>query len=253
VITLTVPDRPPTSGPGLGRVCRATLAVRGRLARATFRGTLRRRMKVLVLFAHPALERSRVNRALLDAVRDCPGVTFHDLYEAYPDLYIDVDREQHLLLEHDAIVFQHPFFWYSTPAILKEWQDLVLEHGWAYGKNGRALVGKTTFNVLSAGGPETAYHQAGHNRFTVRELLTPYEATAALCGMRYLAPFVVHGTLRMRAPDAAPHVRDYRRVLEALVEDRLDFARAAAAARLNADLDAVIRPGPVGAVSEGGA
>src|SRR4051794_28113090 len=99
-------------------------------------------MKVLVLFAHPALERSRVNRALLRAVTECPGVTFRDLYEEYRDLHIDVRREQALLLAHDAYLFQHPFYWYSTPAILKEWQDLVLEHNWAYGKEGKHLVGK---------------------------------------------------------------------------------------------------------------
>src|SRR4051812_19800739 len=111
-------------------------------------------MRVLVLFAHPALERSRVNRALLEAVRSVPGVRLHDLYEEYPDLNIDVDREQELLLAHDVYVMQHPFFWYSGPAILKEWQDLVLEHNWAYGREGHALVGKVTFNVISAGGPE---------------------------------------------------------------------------------------------------
>jgi len=199
-------------------------------------------MKVLVLFAHPALERSRVNRRLLTAARDRPGVTFHDLYEAYPDLHIDVRREQELLLGHDVIVFQHPFYWYSTPAIFKEWQDLVLEHNWAYGKEGRALAGKITFNALSAGGPEPAYRPGGYNNFTIRQLLTPYEATAALCHMTYLAPFVVHASLRMSTADIEPHVRDYARVLDALVNDRLDLARAAAVPRLNADIDALVMP-----------
>ncbi len=86
---------------------------------------------LLVLFAHPAFHKSRVNRVLTRFVKETEGVTFHDLYEAYPDFHIDVAREQALLVRHDVIVFHHPFFWYSTPAILKEWQDLVLEHGWA--------------------------------------------------------------------------------------------------------------------------
>ena len=66
--------------------------------------------RILILFAHPAREKSRVNRVLSAAVRDLPGVTFHDLYEAYPDFGIDVEREQKLLLEHDVVVFHHPFF-----------------------------------------------------------------------------------------------------------------------------------------------
>jgi len=49
--------------------------------------------RVLVLFAHPVLERSRVNRRLLDAVKDLDGVTVHDLYETYPTMSIDVRRE----------------------------------------------------------------------------------------------------------------------------------------------------------------
>ncbi len=51
---------------------------------------------VLIQFAHPALEKSRVNRHLIQAVRDLPGVYFNDLYENYPDFQIDVAHEQEL-------------------------------------------------------------------------------------------------------------------------------------------------------------
>jgi glutathione-regulated potassium-efflux system ancillary protein KefG len=197
--------------------------------------------RVLVLFAHPAQEKSRVNRILVEGIRDLPGVTVHDLYEAYPELDIEVRREQELLLAHDVIVFQHPFFWYSTPAILKEWQDLVLEHGWAYGSTGNALHGKRMLNAVTTGGREVAYARDGHNHFTMRELLVPLEQTARLCGMRYLAPFVVHGTLGMTREQADRHASDWRRTIEALRDDRVDLDRAVAAARLNADFDALLR------------
>jgi glutathione-regulated potassium-efflux system ancillary protein KefG len=197
--------------------------------------------RVLVLFAHPAQEKSRVNRILVEGIRDLPGVTVHDLYEAYPELDIEVRREQELLLAHDVIVFQHPFFWYSTPAILKEWQDLVLEHGWAYGSTGNALHGKRMLNAVTTGGREVAYARDGHNHFTMRELLVPLEQTARLCGMRFLAPFVVHGTLGMTREQADRHASDWRRTIEALRDDRVDLDRAVAAARLNADFDALLR------------
>jgi glutathione-regulated potassium-efflux system ancillary protein KefG len=190
--------------------------------------------KILVLFAHPVLERSRVNRRLLEAVEDLPGVTVHDLYERYPTLNIDVEHEQALLLQHDVYVFQHPFYWYSAPAIVKEWQDLVLEHGWAYGSEGRELVGKLTFNAITTGGPASAYRPEGYNRFTIRELLSPYDQTANLCGMRYLAPFVVHAALRLSSDrDVAPYGAAYRSVLEKLRDDRLDLDQAERAATLN--------------------
>ena len=197
--------------------------------------------RILVLFAHPAHEKSRVNRVLVRGLGDLPGVTVHDLYEAYPELDIDVPREQALLEAHDVIVLQHPFFWYSTPAILKEWQDLVLVHGWAYGSAGTALRGKRMLNAITTGGREVAYAREGHNRFTMRELLVPIEQTARLCGMTYLAPFVVHGTHGMTAAEAERHASDWRRTLEALRDDRVDIERAAGVARLNADFDALLR------------
>lgn len=197
--------------------------------------------RVLVLFAHPVLERSRVNARLLAAARATEGVRVHDLYDAYPTLEIDVEREQELLLAHDVIVFQHPFYWYSVPAILKEWQDLVLEHGWAYGREGKALRGKVTLNAVTTGGPAAAYRREGSNRFTMRELLSPWDQTAHLCGMRFLAPFVVHASLRIAGDDdAADHVRAYGRLLEALRDGTLDLQRAAAAQNLRDELDEVL-------------
>ena len=80
---------------------------------------------VLVLFAHPALETSRINRRLAEAPQSLEGVTLRDLYEVYPDFDVDVEAEQASLLEHDVVVFQHPLYWYSAPPLLKQWQDLV--------------------------------------------------------------------------------------------------------------------------------
>jgi len=196
--------------------------------------------RILVEFAHPVIERSRVNRRLLDAIRDVDGVTVNDLYEAYPTFAIDVGREQALLAAHDVIVFQHPFYWYSTPALLKEWQDLVLEHGWAYGAGGTQLRGKITVNVITTGGPAQAYQHEGYNRFTMRELLSPWDQTAHLCGMTFLAPFVVHAALRVTGDaDVAGYRERYRTLIEALRDDRIDLARAARADNLADELDAV--------------
>jgi glutathione-regulated potassium-efflux system ancillary protein KefG len=199
--------------------------------------------RVLILFAHPVLERSRVNRRLMEAVKDLDGVTIQDLYEVYPTLSIDVEREQELLLAHDVIVFQHPFYWYSCPAILKEWQDLVLEHGWAYGKGGTKLRGKITLNVITTGGPQAAYETGGYNRFTVREFLAPWDQTAHLCGMKFLAPYAVHAALKVATDaDVASNRSGYRTLIEALRDDRIDLDRAAAAQNLALELDAVLAP-----------
>ena len=197
--------------------------------------------RILLLLAHPSLDRSEANRPMADAVVDIEGITLIDLYAEYPDFQIDIDREQQRLLEHDVVVFQHPLYWYSTPAILKEWQDLVLEHGFAYGSEGTALHGKIFFNALTAGGIEAAYRAEGYNHFTIRELLHPLEQTAVLCGMTYLPPFTLFGTrTAVEEGRIGRHVADWIRVLKALRDDRLDIATAQRLPRLNTDLNATL-------------
>jgi glutathione-regulated potassium-efflux system ancillary protein KefG len=178
--------------------------------------------RILVLFAHPALEKSRVNRRLI-ARAQAAGVTFNDLYEHYPDFDIDVSREQALLVEHDVVVFHHPLYWYSVPALLKQWIDLVLEHGWAYGSGGEALRGKWLVNAITAGGRQEAYRPEGLNRHTLRQMLAPVEQTAWLCWMKFLPPYVVHGVHGLENEDIEQHARSYQRFLAALQDSSVDL------------------------------
>lgn len=197
--------------------------------------------RVLILFAHPALHRSRVNRALVRAVRAVDGVTFHDLYELYPDFDVDAAREQELLARHDLLVLQHPLYWYSTPALLKQWIDVVLQHGWAYGARGTALRGKQVLSVVTAGGGEQAYSRDGVNRHTMIELLAPLAQTARLCGMEYLPPYVLHGTHALGDDAIEERADEYRRVVEALRDGRADLDAARTRKYFNHDLGAVLR------------
>ncbi len=181
--------------------------------------------RVLVLYAHPSVRSSRINARLARVAADTEGVTLVDLYAAYPRFKIDIDAEQRRLREHDVVIFLHPFHWYSVPAILKEWMDLVLEFGFAYGEGGDALAGKTLLVAVSAGGAEHAYGAAGHNRFEIRTLLTPLEQTANLCGMRFLPPFVLYGALAADDDGRADaHVAAFGELLAALRDDALDEA-----------------------------
>jgi glutathione-regulated potassium-efflux system ancillary protein KefG len=199
------------------------------------------RKKVLVLFAHPSIERSEVNVELLAAAQEIPGVTIVELYREYCTLQIDIDREQQQLLAHDIIVFMFPMYWYSTPPLLKEWQDLVLEYGFAYGPEGVALHGKTFLCALTAGGPQSAYCQQGYNKCSLRELLRPLEQTADLCGMQVLAPFALFGSRTAVEEDRLHcHVDEWRLVLEALRDDQLDLQQSMGLAMLNGHLPSLI-------------
>lgn len=171
---------------------------------------------VLILFAHPALEKSRVHRRLIERVPRREDITFHDLYELYPDYDIDIRAEQRLLVDHDVMVLQHPMFWYSVPPLLKQWIDLVLEHGWAYGSEGTALRGKKIMSLISAGGRKQAYTPGGYNRYTVEHFLAPIEQTFELCGMDYLEPYVIHGTHAMTVADIEKEAERYHSFLSEL-------------------------------------
>ncbi len=172
--------------------------------------------RILVLFAHPALHKSRVNRQMISAIEDLEDITFHNLYEEYPDFHIDVNREQDLLLKHDIYIWQHPFYWYSSPSIIKEWIDLVLKHGFAYGRKGTALKGKMIFSAITAGGRREVYQEGNMNNFTIPQFLAPFMQTASLCNMIYLPPFVVHGTHLLSEDEIRKAALDYRKILISL-------------------------------------
>ena len=191
---------------------------------------------MLVLYCHPNAGRSRVNRALREAASEVDGVTIHDLYEAYPDQHIDVPFEQEQLLAHHTLVMQHPFYWYSTPPLLKAWMDLVLTWGWAYGRGGTALTGKRMLSAITTGGAERSYGPDGFNRFTLRQLLAPVEQTAVLCHMVYLPPFAVHGTHRIDPDGVARASRTYVAILEALRDPALPLDRLLTLDRIDTDL-----------------
>ena len=156
-----------------------------------------RNPRTLVLLAHPDLPGSRVNIALADAVRDLDGVTVRDLAAVRAQSGFDVTEEQRLLVEHDTVVLQFPWYWYSVPGILKEWMDQVLLYGFAYGSAGTKLHGKTLQVVTSTGGPGDSYRSGGYNRFMMTELMRPIDATAHLCGMTMAESCVVHGVHRV--------------------------------------------------------
>jgi len=196
--------------------------------------------KVLILYAHPSQHRSEVNQPLFDAASKIEGVTAVDLYGEYPTFNINIVKEQQRLLAHDVIIFQFPLFWYSTPAILKEWQDLVLEYGFAYGHGANALKDKVFLCALSAGGKADAYQTEGYLHFTIKELLRPLEQMATLSSMAYLAPFALFGARSaVEENRLGKHLILWKKLLNLLIEDKLDIPTAQSVEKLNLYLNLI--------------
>src|SRR5699024_10313141 len=151
-------------------------------------------MKTLVIVSHPDIEDSGSQQYLLSARPDSEDVTFHPLEKTYPDGEIDVEREQSLLKEHDRIVFQFPFYWYSSPPMLKKWQDEVLTDVFAFGGaySPPQLKGKEFFLVVIVGAKEEEYQSGGREGFSLSALTTPFQAMARKTGMTYNKPLFIH-------------------------------------------------------------
>jgi len=179
---------------------------------------------LIVYYAHPAHHYSHANKEMATVAAAADGVTFVDLYGEYPRFEIDADIEQQRLTDHDVVLLQFPMFWYSTPSILKEWQDLVLEHGFAYGSGGDKLEGKRMMIAVSGAGPEDAYTPGGYQHYPVRDFLRPLEQTARLCGMQFAAPYVLYDALKAPADGRlASHVESYKQLLLAIRDDQYDW------------------------------
>lgn len=184
--------------------------------------------RALIIYVHPRHQNSYGNYELLSAVADLPQVTVHDLYEEYPDFFIDVAREQELLRNHDLIIFMFPLYWYSAPALLKEWQDRVLDYGFAYGLSRHeeapeddrtALSGKTLWVVTTAGGPVNSYREGAVNSRPLDDYLRPYEQTAHLCGMHWHLPFAVYRVRKLTLAYLQQKAQEFRATLLACLQE----------------------------------
>jgi glutathione-regulated potassium-efflux system ancillary protein KefF len=167
--------------------------------------------RIQILVAHPQLEHSRIARRMAEAATEAAttgaSIEVRDLYARYPDYLIDVAAEQAALADTELLVWLHPIHWYGMPPLMKLWLDEVFAFGWAYGPGGGALRGRDLWLATSTGGPEHSYRSAGYNRYFFDAFLPPYDQTAALCGLRFLPPLVLHGAHRADAAAVEAHAR----------------------------------------------
>lgn len=149
--------------------------------------------KTLILLFHPDLAHSRANAAMIEAARGLPGVEIADLHALYPDGVLNDDLEVARLLSADRIVLQFPLQWYSTPPLLKAWQDSILTRMFYidYETEGRVLEGKPILLAVTAGNTADAYQPGGRNLYPLTDLLRPLEVTANRCGLPWQKPFIV--------------------------------------------------------------
>jgi glutathione-regulated potassium-efflux system ancillary protein KefG len=147
-------------------------------------------LKIRILVAHPDMGKSVANKCLLDAVRDLPGVEIVDLRTLLSGGTFPVENELDALRNTDVLVWQFPLYWYSSPAILRDWQDQVLSAA-VYGKE-KFLPGKKLMAATTVGARESTYRSGDLNRYSLDEFLRPMEACAHSAQMTWLPHFAVY-------------------------------------------------------------
>ncbi|WP_244645676.1 NAD(P)H-dependent oxidoreductase [Salinarimonas ramus] len=199
--------------------------------------------KTFVLVFHGDPMESKANAALAAAARTLPDVEVVEMQRRYPDMridiYTDAAAEAAGLLDADRIVLQFPIRWYSTPALLKAWQDAVLTRMYYVpaATEGDRLVGTPLMVAATAGNVAAVYERDGQNFYTLGEILTPLEATAHRCGLPWHEPNIVYGADRLEPEALGAAAEDYRDALAAFIASTPADERAEKAARAMTSLD----------------
>ena len=166
-------------------------------------------MKTLVILVHPNMENSRINKRWKEELEKYPDkITVHELYKEYPDWNINIEKEQELLEKHNNIIFEFPLYWYSSPPILKKWLDEVLSYNWAYGNKYR-LEGKNIGFAVSVGGPQQEYSKEGSVRFSMDEILVPFEATIKYIKANLILHYFVFDTENLNDEKLSENAENY--------------------------------------------
>ncbi len=185
--------------------------------------------RTLILFFHPTPARSRTNAALLAAAWSEPGVEVIDMQALYPDGRIDTEAEVGRLLGAGRLVLQFPVQWYSTPPLLKAWQDAVLSRMcYLRPDEGARLRGLPVMLAATAGNVPEAYTRGGANLYPLEELLRPLEATVHRCGMAWSRPFLQYRANQISNEELAAAVEAYAETLREWISATRDFAHGRA-------------------------
>ena len=170
--------------------------------------------KILVVVAHPDIEKSIANKTILEKFQKLhPDAEIDYLYKLYPDFKINVKSEQEKLLKADYIILQFPMYWYNAPALMRQWFESVLEHGFAYGSKGKALESKKLLLSISTGAPLDAFKQGGFQNFTIEDLTKGFHQLANLCSMKYEG-FIATGGLTFFLKDKPEEMKKMKDSLE---------------------------------------
>ncbi len=163
-------------------------------------------MKVLIVFTHP--NSSSFNHALLDKVSAGlvqsgheikvknlyqenfnPVLSSEDLSELHQgNIPERIATEQKDLLWAEGLVFIYPLWWFTPPAMLKGWFDVVLSNGVAFEYSEQGAKGllkhKKALVLITAGANKEYFDQTDSLEISYRPLT---DGTLGFCGVKEIS------------------------------------------------------------------
>ncbi|WP_105956493.1 NAD(P)H-dependent oxidoreductase [Apilactobacillus quenuiae] len=170
-------------------------------------------MKTLVIVSHPEYDNSMTESFLNQCQNDIEEVDWLVLDHLENNYEFDVDEEQKRLVKYDRILFQFPMYWYSSPALLKKYEDDIFTRSFTYANEDGKLKDKELGIITTLGEPLKNYTVGGSEGFSINEILKPYQALAFKAGMKFIKPFTVDQFAYMTDDEKSKLLVDYRNYL----------------------------------------
>ena len=147
-------------------------------------------MNTLIINGHPNYDQSNLNKKIVEWISQEQKVDVINIKELYPDFKINVKIEQERLLKYDKIILQFPIYWYSTPAIIKQYIDDVFAYGYAHGTEYK-LEGKEIVLSSTTPSPQNAYKIDGLKEMTIEQMFLPIVKTFEYMKLNYRGAIVL--------------------------------------------------------------
>ncbi|TPR14752.1 NAD(P)H-dependent oxidoreductase [Apilactobacillus timberlakei] len=170
-------------------------------------------MKTLVIVSHPEYDNSMTESFLQQCQNDIDEVDWLVLDHLTNNYEFDIDKEQNRLIKYDRILLQFPMYWYSSPALLKKYEDDIFTRSFTYANEDGKLKGKELGIITTLGEPLKNYTVGGSEGFSINEILKPYQALAFKSGMKFIKPFAVDQFAYMTDDEKGKLLVDYRNYL----------------------------------------
>jgi glutathione-regulated potassium-efflux system ancillary protein KefG len=142
--------------------------------------------KHLLLFGHPEMASTGFQASLISRVQNDPRFEVRILSQEHREIGFIALEEQQSIESAKSVILHFPLFWYSMPAIVKEWIDTVFTLGWAFDQNGGLLKKLPFVCSVTTGAKLESYSSEGTNGHSLDTYLLHVQRTMSYAGMNYL-------------------------------------------------------------------